>query len=147
MQHDPTGLAKTLYPLPEQAASLDNRMQQLVTDYEQTKGGVRAVAQQQAQQRLSAVHGGSISNPNAWISVSQLAQFMRDNRKEEARIAPQVGRRPMPQPTPAVNPVEKIGQGTAPTPEPKANVGTPGSAGVSGQPMSFKEWQARKGMK
>jgi hypothetical protein len=134
MQHDPTGLYKTLHPLPPELADMDAEMGQLVTDYENVKGGVRAVAQQAAQARLQSVHGGDISNPNSLINLRSLMKFMRDNRKETARAAEHGGRRAPAQP-------KEEQPKTSPMPQPGGKYGDPGSAGVTDKKRpSFKDF-------
>jgi hypothetical protein len=136
MQHDPTGLYKTLHPLPPELADMDAEMGQLVTDYENVKGGVRAVAQQAAQARLQSVHGGDIANPNSMVNLRSLMKFMRDNRKETSKAATEMGRRPITQPTP---------KATSPAPQPGGKYGDQGSAGVTDKKRpSFKDYMNKQ---
>lgn len=145
---DPTGLLRTVYPLPDDIAQLDYRMNQALTEFELHRGGMRAVSGPQIQAQMTSLHGGTIMNPNAPIALDEIAKSFQFEAAERNRAAQMGGRRHVPGPLPA-RPAEvtgptKTGEGTAPTaPTQPSTAVTGGAAGVSGTP--FGRWKASQG--
>ncbi len=98
---DPSGFAMRKFPLDPEAAALNSDFQNLITEYENAMGGARAVSQVVGQQRFSALHGGSITNPNVSIMLKEVAKMSRSELEAKQRAAgTSPGAAPVPQAKP-----------------------------------------------